>query len=440
MEFVGNFQKILDRADKELELLKKAERPVFKGQDIGPAKSGNIFYQADNLLAMIDLLDRGYGDSFDLIYIDPPFFTRKTFTNRIPFFSKGKKIFLDFWAYDDSWKDGLDSYLTMLAKSFLLIRELLSEKGSLYVHLDFRTVHYVKLLLDGIFGSDRMVNEIIWSYKSGGSCKRHFARKHDSILLYSKTDSYIFNPQKEKSYNRGLKPYRFKGVEEYEDHIGWYTLVNQRDVWELSVLGRTSGERQGYGTQKPEELLERIVRASSNEGSLVGDFFAGSGSLAAVADRLGRDWIVADLGQMSSLTIRRRLAQQAVGGYAFYYLNEANFSKKNTLEFKLLCEDKKEVSISLQKFNLDFDDLDLDELKKESLEEIYEEDSLALIDYLALTYVQEGRLNLQEIWTRDRESLTMDRELKPKEDIREGAYLYYVDVFGRSYINPISTC
>ena len=126
-----------------------------------------------------------------------------------------------------------------------MMRDLLSDTGCLWVHLDWHAVHYVKVILDQIFGEKNFINEIIWTYKSGGANKRNFARKHDTLLFYSKTDNYIFNPQTEKSYNRGLRPYRFKGVEEYEDETGWYTIVNMKDVWSIDMVGRTSSERTG---------------------------------------------------------------------------------------------------------------------------------------------------------------------------------------------------
>jgi hypothetical protein len=129
-------------------------------------------------------------------------------------------------AYDDHWKTGMEEYLKMLCVRFFLIKDLLSDEGCFWVHLDWHVVHYVKILLDEIFGEDNFVNEIIWNYKSGGTGKRNFSRKHDTLLFYSKSKKYYFNPLQEKSYNRGFKPYRFKGVQEYEDELGWYTEFN----------------------------------------------------------------------------------------------------------------------------------------------------------------------------------------------------------------------
>ena len=153
-----------------------------------------------------------------MVYIDPPFFSKANYdaTIRIPAGGeKGdKELSIKHLAYEDVWERGLNQYLTMLTSRLFFIRELLAENGTLWVHLDWHASHYVRVLLDEIFGADHFVNEIIWTYKSGGSSKRHFARKHDTILVYSKSDNYDFQPLQEKSYNRGLKPYRFKGVEE----------------------------------------------------------------------------------------------------------------------------------------------------------------------------------------------------------------------------------
>lgn len=248
--------------------------------------SGEV-YCADNLEIMRSLATSDFKGKFQMIYMDPPFYSgAKYFFRR----SDGSKKL----AYSDVWGSGLLEYLEMIAKRILIARELLSDDGLMWIHLDYRAVHYVKIIMDEIFGMENMVNEIVWGYRSGGASGRRFARKHDTILLYSKTKEYKFNPQKEKSYNRGALPYNFKGVQEYEDENGWYTLVNMRDIWEIPMVGRTSGERTGYATQKPEELIRRIVLASTDVGDLCGDFFAGSGTLGAVCMGLGRSFVLCD--------------------------------------------------------------------------------------------------------------------------------------------------
>ena len=244
-------------------------------------------YCADNLEIMRSLARSDFKGSFQMIYMDPPFYSGAKYFFRKPDGSKDL-------AYIDIWNNGLCEYLEMLTERIFAARELLSDDGLIWIHLDYRAVHYVKIIMDEIFGMGNMVNEIVWGYRSGGASGKRFARKHDTILLYSKTKKYKFNPQKEKSYNRGAQPYNFKGVQEYEDENGWYTLVNMRDVWEIPMVGRTSGERTGYATQKPEELISRIVLASTDQGDLCGDFFAGSGTLGAVCMSLGRSFVLCD--------------------------------------------------------------------------------------------------------------------------------------------------
>ena len=195
-----------------------------------------------------------------MIYIDPPFFSKSDYTVNIKVGSSRKKLILaKNHAFTDRWEDGMEEYLRNMTVSLMLMKELLADAGSIFVHLDWHSSHYMKIILDQIFGESNFINEIVWNYKSGGVSSRYFARKHDVVLFYSKTKNYFFEVQKEKSYNRGLKPYHFKGVKEYKDEVGWYTLVNMKDVWQIDMVGRTSSERTGYATQKPEALLERIM-------------------------------------------------------------------------------------------------------------------------------------------------------------------------------------
>ena len=186
---------------------------------------------------------------------------------------------------------------------------ILNDMGSIYLHMDWRISHWIRLILDDVFGYKNFRNEIIWSYKSGGASKKKFSSKHDNILFYTKSDDYIFNPLQEKSYNRGLKPYRFKGVKEHEDEIGWYTLVNMKDVWDINMVGRTSNERVDYQTQKPKELIERIIKASSKENDIVADFFCGSGTTCVVAKELGRFYIGCDISEKAVEISRKRLSE-----------------------------------------------------------------------------------------------------------------------------------
>ncbi|SDY35989.1 adenine-specific DNA-methyltransferase [Eubacterium barkeri] len=261
-------------------------------------------------------------ETVDLVYIDPPFASGAHYTNRM--YLRGKPHThqaFEETMYSDIWKQG--DYLKWMYKNLLAIRSVMRESASIYVHLDWHICHYIKILMDDIFGAQNFLNEIIWSYKSGGASTASFAKKHDTLYLYAKNKGHhLFNPMKEKSYNRGFKPYRFKNVKEYQDDVGWYTQVNMRDVWEIDMVGRTAGERVDYITQKPEALLERIITASSGEGMVVADFFGGSGVAAGTASRLGRRFIHCDVGINSINVTRDRLKKQGTGSFSIYRVED----------------------------------------------------------------------------------------------------------------------
>ncbi len=308
----------------------------------------NIISCGDNLEFMSFLAnDKHYRGKIKLIYMDPPFFSKADYSVKIKVADTEREKCTDikYTAYTDVWKDGLESYLKMIALRIFAAKELLTEDGALWIHLDWHAAHYVKILMDEIFGIENFVNEVIWTYKSGGSSDRRFARKHDTLLYYSKSDSYFFRPQKEKSYNRGMKPYRFKGVEEFCDETGWYTLVNMKDVWNIDMVGRTSSERTGYATQKPEGLLERIIESCSCEGDICADFFGGSGTFAAAAQKLNRKWITGDIGNKAVATMRKRMTE--LGG-SFLIYGQAEKVEENSegfLEVESVEGEREEVCI-----------------------------------------------------------------------------------------------
>ena len=271
-------------------------------------------FRGDNLSLMKSMSeDRETAGRVQMIYIDPPFFTRSDYDAVIE--AGGYRM--RHPAYRDTWTTGLSEYLTRLAQGLLLMRDMLTPDGLLWIHLDWHASHYARVLMDEIFGAENFVNEIIWEYKSGGSTRRRFARKHDNLMVYSKGKTYKFHPLKEKSYNRGLKPYRFKGVEEFCDEVGWYTMVNMKDVWQLDMVGRTSSERTGYATQKPEKLLARILQCCTDPGDLVADLFCGSGTLGAVAARQGRRSLQCDT-QRLAVEISRARIQAEEGSVQVY--------------------------------------------------------------------------------------------------------------------------
>ncbi|MDE2750760.1 MAG: DNA methyltransferase [Chloroflexota bacterium] len=203
------------------------------------------------------------------------------------------------------------AFLAFMSVRLIEINRILKPTGSLYLHCDPTANSYLRLMLDSIFGVDNFRNEIVWSYRSGGAGKRWFARKHDTILFYVKTDNYDFHVPTERSYNRDFKPYRFKNVKEYQDEEGrWYTLPSMRDVWEIPMVGRTSKERVGWTTQKPLKLYRRIVEASSNDGDIVLDPFCGCATTCIAAEQLGRQWVGIDQSPKAKTIVKERLAEE----------------------------------------------------------------------------------------------------------------------------------
>jgi len=233
----------------------------------------------------------------------------------------------------------LDSYLQMMYDRLVLMRELLADNGSIYVHLDWRVSHYIKGVIDEIFGKENLVNEIIWCYKRWTAISKSFQKLHDSILLYSRSSDYVFNQLYEK-YADAEAHFTEK------DEKGWYRWqylggrkyklykkegVRMGDWWDVPYINSMAKERTGFPTQKPEVLLERIIKASSNEGELVADFFCGSGTTGAVAEKLGRRWIMSDLSKFAIHTSRKRLLD-IPGCKPFEVLNLGNYQKAKLKE------------------------------------------------------------------------------------------------------------
>lgn len=399
----------------------------------------NLLYKSDNIHAMKDLLSKGYGSKLDLIYIDPPFYSKADYIHRIELISQDKKQAIETFGYTDTWKEGIKEYLDMVTVRLFLMKELLSEKGTIYIHLDYRSVHYIKIIMDCIFGRDNFLNEVIWSYKSGGTSNKYFSRKHDNILVYTKTKDYIFNPQKEKSYNRGFKPYRFKNVKEYEDELGWYTLVNLKDVWQLNMVGRTSKERAGYRTQKPESLLERIILSSSAEDSIVADFFGGSGTTAIVAEKNNRRWISSDMGNISTSIMRKRLGQ--VSNLSYVIFNKIDFLGEDRLVYELDKEMKNDPIVYKFRFkgyNADINMINLNKKSKVNLENAIKSNSLALIDYIGIGYlVNKYEIVICHEVLRSHDRLIIDSDIEIEVSSTNDLVLRIVDVFGQEYLQRV---
>ncbi|MBL5973558.1 MAG: site-specific DNA-methyltransferase [Candidatus Leucobacter sulfamidivorax] len=312
----------------------------FWGNDgEGIAEMPNRLIYGDNLLAMAALL-AGDEDTpslrgkIDLIYIDPPFDSKADYRTKIKLPGTTidqKPTVLEQFAYSDTWSDGTASYLAMIMPRLILMRELLSENGSIYVHLDWHVGHYVKLLLDEAFGKQNLRNEIVWAYHGPGSPgMRQYNRKHDTVFWYSKSDNWIFNDDQIREAHSEKTKGNFKtGLAGSGFITDDYALAEGKipeDWWVMAIAGRypvDGKKRVGYATEKPWPLIERIIKGSSSEGAIVADFFGGSGVFAAVAESLGRRGVATDLGKPSTMVMRKRLIDvdakpflyQAIGDY-----------------------------------------------------------------------------------------------------------------------------
>lgn len=271
------------------------------------------------------LLREEYPEQAQLIYLDPPFGTGTSFYAKV----EAGQAPVQAPAYTD--RLAREAYLSMLGEALRLCYDLLAPTGAVYVHIDHRMSAYVRLLMDEIFGPENFVNEIIWAYRSGGRATRYFSRKHDNILFYRKSRQMYFNiqavgtprgPERRNHMKRivdeqGRVAYSIRsGGREYiyrED-----ALVYPGDVWEdIGHLHQRDPERTGYSTQKPQALLERIIKASSRPGDLVMDLFCGSGTTGAAAFALGRRWVMVDASPVAMLVLRKRLLQAMGQGDLF---------------------------------------------------------------------------------------------------------------------------
>ena len=299
---------------------------VYEGTEGDTFEDGwkNKLIWGDNLLVMGSLLEK-FAGKIDLIYIDPPFATGTDFSFTAPIGEAGDNIFkeqsiIEEKAYRDTWGGGVGSYLAMMADRLRIIRTLMSPNGSLFIHCDWHVGHLLRSLGDELFGYDHFLNEIIWYYynKLQGNVNR-FAANHDVILWYRKGESYQFEKQVEKRLEGSVKQLirvwdKEKGRivnAKGSDGKVMYRETDEKtvdDVWRISMLqpaDRT--ENCGFPTQKPEAVLRRILEAASCKDSLVADFFCGSGTTLAVAEKLGRRWIGCDLGRWGIHITRKRL-------------------------------------------------------------------------------------------------------------------------------------
>lgn len=395
-------------------------------------RNSNLLACGNNLDFMRYLSSKGFNGKLNMIYIDPPFFSKAEYDASV----KVGTINVKHKAYGDIWNRSMVEYLKMLTVRLLTMHDLLADNGTIWVHLDWHAVHYVKILMDEIFGDENFVNEIIWQYKSGGSTKKHFSRKHDTILAYSKSPNYFFETIKEKSYNREYKPYRFKNVEEFQDEQGWYTMVNMKDVWNVDMVGRTSSERTGYATQKPEVLISRIVEATTKEGDYCADFFCGSGTLPAVAAKLGRQFVACDMSSLAVESTAKRLCQNVERFSLFREFPLENKAVKASIGLSAevnYVEENEVVQVYLDEYKLEKLE-DVVECKVvNEVKGIIEKDHTALVYMWAVDFNYDKKIFKPEIVNcRKKLEIANKCEINFKE--KHDICVKIVDVFGNYFM------
>ena len=325
----------------------------------------NLLFHGDNKEILSTLLVQGFRGKIDLIYIDPPFASGADYVKKVKLRGKQEKLEAEEHSipeqmqYTDIWAN--DNYLQFMYERLILLRELLADDGSIYVHCDWRMNSCLRLVLDEIFSKDNFRNEIIWCYRDIGSrTTPYFKRKHETLLVYSKSETWIHNVQRGEIAESTRKRY-----EEYfneNDQITYAALKESNpgvfaklkgipqdlnDIWldakhgaqltdwwtDISPLKHGFNESIDYPTQKPEALIERIIKASSNEDSIILDCFVGSGTTAVVAEKLGRRWIAADLNRGAIQTTMKRIQTNIdkPRGIAHYRVNNYDFQTEHEL-------------------------------------------------------------------------------------------------------------
>jgi adenine-specific DNA-methyltransferase len=378
----------------------------------GEAPWMNRLIYGDNLLAMAALLA---GDEqtpslrgrVDLIYIDPPFDSKADYRTKVSLPGvelEQKPTVIEQFAYSDTWADGTASYLAMITPRLILMRELLADTGSIYVHLDWHVGHYVKIVMDEVFGKDNFRNDVIWKSAPGHSDAGFMGIAHNSIMLYTKSASAYWEQQYqpydkeylashyqkrdadgrrfeddnltayglqgggyEYSWNGVVKLWRCpeatmreldqkgriyytkNGVARYKRYLDEMPGMGLSDLWlDVARINSQADERIGYATQKPERLLERIIRASCPEGGVVVDFNGGSGTTAAAAEKLGRRWVTTDIGKPACMIMRKRLIDQNAKPFLYQAIGDYQVeAAKATLGRDFRIGDLSQIVLSL---------------------------------------------------------------------------------------------
>jgi len=336
----------------------------------------NKLYTNDNLFIL-----NGMNSNFvDLIYLDPPFNSKRTYSAPVGSKAAGTS-FKDMWTWDDVneayletlaedfpaledfintvsivHSSAMSAYLTYMAQRIIQMHRVLKDTGSLYLHCDPTASHYLKIILDEIFGKNNFRNEIIWSYKKWASAQKDFVRNHDILLRYAKSNEFIYNPQflprAESTRKRfGEKKIHSGAKDEYGKRIPSITLdedsvgVKMSDVWEVPIIAPSAKERTGYRTQKPLALLHRIIKASSNKGDIVLDPFCGCATTCVAAEQLGRKWIGIDIEKQAVGLLMERLGDAS--GVFDNFINETIPPKRS--DVTIVEPTKKEIRARLYK-------------------------------------------------------------------------------------------
>ncbi|HTA66592.1 MAG TPA: DNA methyltransferase [Xanthomonadaceae bacterium] len=319
----------------------------------------NRLIYGDNLLAMAALLAgeelapslRG---RVNLIYIDPPFDSKADYRTKVVLPGvelEQKPTVIEQFAYSDTWARGTASYLEMLTARLALMRELLSDSGSIFVHLDWHVCHYVRIVLDEIFGKGCFRNEIIWYYSGGGAPRDRFAHKHDVIFWFQKSkdaDVYFDADAVRMNYKWTDGQKRADGSGRDLEAGKLPDDVMGLDIIRLNKIMPWAQENKDYETQKSEALLAIFLQAASREGDVVADFFGGSGTTAAVAEKLGRRWITTDLGKPACMIMRKRLIDQGAKPFLYQAIGDYQVeAAKSSMGRSFRIGDLSEIVLSL---------------------------------------------------------------------------------------------
>ena len=349
------------RAPKSIDWFPAQEKEVYGNLK---AKDWNKLFWGDNKQVLSHLL-KEYRGKVDLIYIDPPFDSKADYVKKVKL--NGQKLqgvdqnVLEEMQYTDMWEK--DEYLQFMYERLIIMRELLSDTGSIYLHCDYHKNSHLRLIMDEVFGEDNFVNEIVWCYTGPTNQKRNFPRKHDTIFWYEKEkDARVFNIDDLRvEYKKSTKSGGKTALTGRADDATLEALDAQgklvEDWWtDIADIGKVHSEGLSYPTQKTEGLVERIIKASSNEGDLVMDCFVGSGSTIAVAEKLGRRWIGCDINKGAIITSTERL-QKIVSekgdktGFKVYNVNHYDVFNNDIQAKQLLIETYKIDELSRGDFD-----------------------------------------------------------------------------------------